>query len=256
MTYNDRILLPGYMEDGRDSLPRNYARSWPQRDPKELKGVVLHQSLEDYGGVWGNAKYHTGPNHISNNGLPGLSYTIFIDRSTGRAVLANDVECATYSQGNSTIVGNENERYLSICVGGNFAGPGYVPGKKKTLTSEQNRVMHALWHHLAIVFDFTGAQLYGHYHFGKPACPGYEIAEFVETIRQAHYGSFTDELDLSNNSGRQALLAKLGFYQAEIDGEWGPQSKYALVQCQAMLSMKMDGVWGVKTEELILEELS
>lgn len=254
--YNEELLVPGFMLDLRSSLPRNYAKMWPRREPEDLKGVVFHQSLEDYGTAWGNARYHSGSNHISKEGLPGLSYTIFVDRKTGKAVLANGVECATYSHGNRVVYGDENRRFLGVCFGGNFAGPGYTPGNAMRLTSEQNRVMHSLWPHLEKVFGFSGNQLYGHYHFGKPACPGSEIAEYIEAVRSEHYDNdLTGGVDLSDNKGRQTLLMKLGFYQAKVDGVWGPQSKYALIQCQRMLGLEVDGVWGTRTEEAILAEL-
>lgn len=254
--YNEELLVPGFMLDLRSSLPRNYAKAWPRREPEDLKGVVFHQSLEDYGTAWGNAKYHAGPNHISKEGLPGLSYTIFVDRKTGKAVLANDVECATYSHGNRFTPGNENQRFIGVCFGGNFSGPGYTSCRHMGPTQEQKRVMELLWPHLAKVFGFLGNQLYGHYHFGKPACPGHEIAAYIETIRGEYYeNSDLTGVDLSDNRGRQTLLMKLGFYWGKVDGLWGPQSKYALIQCQRMLGLEVDGVWGVRTEEAILAEL-
>jgi hypothetical protein len=253
--YNAKILEADFIVDKRTELPHHDTKKWGRRDPSVIKGVVYHQSLDDYGTAAGNAKYHSGPNHISKDGLPGLSYTLFGDRKLSKVVLANDVECITYSQGNRHIPGDENELYLGVCWGGNFVAPGYEPGNDMTPTMEQMQLARDLWAHLKTVFKLEDNQLFGHYHFGKPTCPGFLLMELVDDIRaQYNYGTVLGR-DLNTPEGRQAALKALGFYQGALDGEWGPQSKYALTQFQKAHNLTGDGVWGNKTEDAIVAAL-
>jgi hypothetical protein len=251
MTLNERILEAYFVVDGRESLARHETKEWRQREPEGIKGVVYHQSLDDRGSASGNAKYHVGPNHISSSGLPGLSYTMFADRISGKVVLANSVEDITYSQGNSNIPGDENELYLSVCFGGNFAGPGYDPPGGMMLTGEQRSLAFDCWAHLRNVFGFKDNQLFGHYHFGKAACPGYELMETIEDIRNSHYNSESSTINFGSADGRQQALIELGYYHGKPDGEWSHQCKYALTLFQKSAGLEADGVWGPKTEAAI-----
>lgn len=253
--YNAEILKAGFVVDMREELARHATKTWQRRDPSVIKGVVYHQSLDDYGRVKPNAKYHVSPNHISSTGLPGLSYTMFGDREMGKVVLANDVECITYSQGDRHIPGDENELYLGVCWGGNFSGPGYRSPKDMKLTDDQARLAINLWADLKSVLSLEDNQLFGHYHFGKPACPGFELMNIIEGVRaRFNYGTVLGR-DFSSTEGRQAALKALGYYHGELDGEWGTQSKYALTQFQRAEELTADGVWGPKTEEAAVKLL-
>lgn len=235
MDYNSKILEADFMEDGRESLPRHDSRKWSHRDPEKIIGVCFHQSLDDYGRAKGNARYHMNPNHISKAGLPGLSYTIFVEKS-GKAILANSVEDKTYSQGQSDRPGDENALYLGVCFGGNFSGPGYdgpqEPTQDQIITGER------LWNHLEGIWGWGGDAIHGHFDFGKPACPGYVLMDLVKRLRPTRFGSVIE---------KQRLLAKVGFYNGSMDGVWGPASKLALVKFQKSYGLVQDGVWGQKT---------
>lgn len=237
MTYDDLLLRAHFIE--LESLPVHATKKWGKRDPEKLKGVVVHQSLETYGTARGNAKYHVGPNHLSKTGLPGLSYTIFIERA-GRVILANPVDCKTYSQGYGGLPGDENEEYLSICVGGNFSAPGYIG--TQTPKESQLELLKRTWERLKEVWGWFDSDLYGHYHFGKPTCPGNELSEFIDSIRPR---TFTSTIE------RQKALLKLGYYKGDLDGKWGLVSKAALVEFQKASGHITDGVWGDKTSEAI-----
>lgn len=241
MSYDDLILEASFIV--LETLPVHPTKKWEKRDPTKLKGAVVHQSLENYGSAAGNAKYHVGPNHISETGLPGLSYTLFIEKS-GRVILANSVDCKTYSQGYGGRPGDENEEFLSICVGGNFSAPGYVGTQKPT--QNQLDALANTWHHLKKIWPWTDENLFGHYHFGKPTCPGNDLTDFIESIRPV---TFTTQIE------RQKALAKLGFYKGDVDGMWGPVSKAALVEFQKSVGLISDGVWGDKTSMAVKEAL-
>ena len=62
--------------------------------------------------------------------------------------------------------------------------------------------------------------------------------------------------DLSTVSGRQQALKELGYYQAAVDGVWGPYSKGALTQFQYDKGLAADGVWGPITEAAMIAALN
>lgn len=222
--------------DGRNSLPKNHDRAWAYRAAETIKGVVYHQSLEEYGTASGNARYHSGPNHIDPQGLPGLSYTVFIE-GNGRVVLANDLEAKVFSQGTRKIPGDENALYLSVCVGGNFTGPGYIGTQHPT--TDQLHAVRETWRILKEVLALPDGAIFGHIDFGKPSCPGDEVYYEVQKIRKG---------PIPNIKARQEFLESQGHYTGTIDAIWGPMSKRALIAFQEDVGLIADGVWGPKVE--------
>lgn len=233
--------------DARNYLPKHNTKQWNRRDPVNLLGVVYHQSLENYGTANGNATYHINPNHISNDGLPGLSYTFFIEKN-GVTILANDIECITYSQGNR----RSNENYIGVCFGGNFSAPGYVGPQDPT--EEQIFAGTYLWFHLKSIFGFNNKQLYGHYFFGKKGCPGYRITELIEKINITIYDNCKYNLN-GSIIDRQRALQDVGYYKGLLDNIWGNQSKLALINFQRDCNITVDGVWGRQTTIIMLSKL-
>jgi hypothetical protein len=217
--------------------------------------MVLHQSLEERASAEGNSKYHSGPNHISPEGLPGLAYTGFIERS-GTFYLANGVECATWSQGTKVIEGDENHKYIAFCVGGNFYGPGYKGTQEPTAAQMESVAL--LWEKVKSLFLLKNSQLYGHYSFGKPACPGYTLMRFIDSVRAKGDGTWRWPYSFETIDGRQKVLRDLGYLSIADDelGLWGPASKGSLVAFQRAANLAADGVWGPKTEAAVLEALS
>jgi len=249
--YTEELLKLPFAVDVRKVLPRNPKKQWGKRDPSKLVGVCFHQSLDDLGSCSGTAKYDCGPNHISPDGLPGLSYTGFIEKD-GRLWVAWDVEDKTWSQGNSDIPGDENEGYVAFCFGGNFSGPGYR-GTQEPTQSQMNTAA-LLWEFWDQKIGFKHSQLFGHYHFGKPACPGYTLMNFIEETRLTYEGPHPN-YDLQTTIGRQSSLAALGYYTGPIDGVWSLLCRYGLTQFQAATGITTDGVWGPMTDTAVLKAL-
>ena len=238
MSLNQKLLESGLFVDFRSWLTTHRTKRWKHRDPYALRGMVLHQSLEEVGGAEGVARYHVGPNHISESGLPGISYTLFIEKS-GRVALVNDLEDKTYSQGylDPDRV-DENAAYMGVCVGGNFSGPGYVGSQEPT--PEQLSSVHVLWTFCRRLWGWNGSNLFGHYHLGKPACPGNKLMEYIESQRPISFATVVE---------RQRALMKTGHYRGRLDSIWGRKSKAALVEFQRMMGISPDGVWGPLTSE-------
>lgn len=239
MNYNDELLKADFMVDSRKDAPKHLTKEWAHRDSAQLKGMVFHQSLEERGSYSGNAKYHVGPNHISSDGLPGLSYTCFVEKD-GKCHLVNDVASKTYSQGYGGRPGDENVEFMGVCFGGNFSGPGYQGTQDPT--PAQMQTARALWYHAKEIWGWTDEGLFGHCDFGKPACPGDKLMELVDEIRPTRFLSVVE---------KQKALKTLGYYKGEQDGQWGPLSKAALVEFQKSAGLIPDGVWGKKTSEAV-----
>jgi hypothetical protein len=243
MNYDEELLKSGLVEDGRQTLPRG-TRTWSSRNPENLKGMVLHQSLETKGSASSVAEYHSGPNHIRSDGLPGLSYTLFVERD-GKVILANSIADKTWSQGYKDPDGvDENAMYMGVCVGGNFSGPGYLGTQVPTI--EQLDAVSNLWNLCRGLWHWSGNGLLGHFHFGKPACPGDVLAKYIYSQRSNQFASVVD---------KQRALQILGYYKAKVDGDWGPVSKAALVAFQIDAGLDPDGVWGSLTSAAVFHRL-
>jgi N-acetyl-anhydromuramyl-L-alanine amidase AmpD len=57
-----------------------------------------------------------------------------------------------------------------------------------------------------------------------------------------------DGTDLDTWLERQAALIQLGYDPGVLDGDFGPNTRYALQQFQMDQGLKVDGIWGPKTE--------
>jgi hypothetical protein len=251
MNYTEELLKQPFVKDARKLLPRSPSKKWSQRDPSNLRGMCLHQGLDASASATGTAKYDCGPNHIDPKGLPGLSYTGFIERD-GILWLAWNIEDKTWSQGYAPIPGDENEKYAAFCVGGDFSGQGYTGTQEPS--TEQMLTIEKLWAFWKQVAGWKNNQLFGHYHFGKPACPGFTITAFIEETRAEK--DWTDaKYDLEEVEGRQSALRDLGHYTGEIDGVWSLDCKFALTKFQKSVGLDPDGVWGPLTNVAVLSAL-
>lgn len=239
--HNDKIFASGLVVHKTLATNDDPTKQWEERDPYQIQGMCVHQSLEEYGTASGNAKYHSGPNHISQEGLPGLSYTGFIEKD-GTIVLAWPVEKVTWSQGSASA----NTLYVGICVGGNFSGPGYVGTQEPT--QAQLKSVRDLWSLFKDIWGWSDAQLFGHYHFGKKACPGYALQKLIENIRPQDLFSTTVE--------RQKALSQLGYYKGAQDGIWGPVSKAALYRFEQDHGLDPDGLWDYRVSEMVKANLA
>jgi hypothetical protein len=246
--YTDELLKLPFVKDARAILPRNDKFKWDARDPVTLRGLCLHQGLDDNASAMGTAKYDCGPNHIDKDGLPGLSYTGFVERD-GVLWLAWGVDVKTWSQGYADRPGDENEEFMAICFGGNFSGQGYQGTQEPS--SEQMATAHQLWEACQKIWGWKNNQLYGHYHFGKPACPGFTLTDLIETYN-ADKDWIDSKYDLDEIEGRQQALQDTGFYHGAIDGVWSLECRFSLTEFQKGAGLNPDGVWGPKTNAAIL----
>jgi len=142
--------------------------------------------------------------------------------------------------------------YLAICVGGNFSGPGYKGTQEPT--SDQIRSMKLFWMKAKELWGLKNNQVFGHYNFGKPACPGYTLMKLIDGIN-ADRDWTGGEFNFGTIDGRQKALQKLGYLKLDEEGalvgSWDLTCKGALVAFQRKAGLLADGVWGKKTEAAI-----
>lgn len=240
--------------DGRLLLKTNpNGKKWKNRDVSLLKGMVWHQEL-GWGSIEAVAKYHTGENsHLVKGGTESISYTFAIRRD-GQIILCNDLNKATWSQGYLGREGDENVEFLSVMFEGMFNGPGVTDSSASEPNFNQMLSAMILWKVCKEEWKWQDNDLYGHFNFGKPACPGNTLQTVITAIQINSVDGPIKKFKTSKQ--RQEALKALGFYKGAIDGIWGPGSKSALIAFQSKYELVADGIWGPKTELKILELLS
>ncbi len=235
--------------DGRRVLKKNSkAKKWKTRDPVKIKGLVLHQEL-GWGTVEAVAKYHTSKNsHLRKGGVESIAYTFAI-RKNGQIVLCNNLSKATWSQGFKGRPGDENSEFMSVMFEGLFQGEKVDDPSAGEPNHQQLLAGLVLWQICREHWDWNENDLYGHFLFGKPSCPGNTLQTIVEAIR-------FNANNFSTVKSRQKALKELGFYKGKVDGKWGPVSKGSLMHFQEKKDLSADGVWGPNTEKAIIVALA
>ena len=170
--------------DMRDKLPINpEGKHWKRRDPAALQGLVIHQTLGNYT-LEGVAKYHTSKKcHLAAGGVESIAYTIGIRRN-GEVAVLNDFSRSTWSQGCRAIEGDENALYIAVVLEGLFEYEGCINPNAKEPTPEQMTSLLLLWEYCKDTWGWKADQIYGHYHFGKPACPGKTLKVVIEALKR------------------------------------------------------------------------
>ena len=106
-------------------------------------------------------------------------------------------------------------------------------------------------------FGLTTAQLFGHFDFGKPTCPGDFLEQWVRQARGETIERESEEAtvplnmrELKSWRQRQEALIELGYDVGPdgADGLYGFWTRRAVEALQANAGLVIDGVWGPKTE--------
>jgi hypothetical protein len=261
MDYNKEILgLFDNIEDLRGTLKTNPKVSWKKRDPSKIQGLVIHQEL-GWSSVENVAKYHTGPDsHLKAGGVHSISYT-FAVRRDGSLCLCNDLENKTWSQGMKGNDIDENEAFVGCMFEGLFLYDGNTNAKAGEPSLAQMKTAILLWETLRDHYKWSNSALTGHYHWGKPACPGDTLKSFVELVR-ADKDLYKNDYDAStlvlNDPYKRQLSLKLLGYSIGVDGIWGNGSKEVLKDFQGDNGLVVDGLFGngsaTKIEECLEKE--
>lgn len=93
-----------------------------RRDSSAIDTIVLHCTAMSGWNVWDTARYHTGPNHISEVGCPTIAYAYFIEPDgLIYRCLGHDVR--------SWHVGPWNDRAIGVCLA--YEGGEEPPGERQ-----------------------------------------------------------------------------------------------------------------------------
>jgi hypothetical protein len=242
----------GLLEDWREKLPWGKGE-WRKRDnPIDVLGVCGHHSASSNQDPAKTNAYHIKPNHISKNGCPHICYTFGISHKHDCALLFNGLDDIVWSQGAPTKKGHpgdENRHLVSVLFFGDFSSPGHV-GKCHEPTARQWAIWLGLSDWLRSLFKIKDGGWYGHRDFGKAHCPGSAIMLAMEKMR-------ADARRLETITAWQEALLRwdtgcLPKYGA--DGDWGNESKQALVAFERDHKHKADGLRDPFTEQLLIEK--
>lgn len=219
-------------------------RKWGKRNLTRIKKIIVHQELGE-ATIEEVNRYHIGPNHISQEGCPHFCYHYGI-RKNGEVIQANELSSITWH------CSGQNTEAIGIMLVGNFNGPGYDLGTSEP-TAEQLASLKALTQHLMENFNLTRQDIYGHYHFGKPACPGFTLQTWVETIR-ADISAIGKPAQIEKTLIEiQKRLNQLGYAAGPEDGIHGIKTLAAIRKFQADQGLTVDGVAGPVTWKKLLE---
>jgi len=171
--------------DVRKTLPVNASgRIFRLREVAKLKGLVAHQEL-GWMSIVDTARYHISPKcHVApGQGMESLLYSMAIDEK-GIIHICNDFNKATWSQGDRNRAGDENAEFLAVMFVGNFNGEGHSGTKRAEPNHAQLLSFMILWQACKDLWGWSDKDLYGHYHFGKKACPGNTLKTIIESVRR------------------------------------------------------------------------
>ena len=225
-------------------LPWHPTRRWATRDMLSINNVIVHQSLKDDSFENIN-NYHISPNnHISANGCPHICYHYGINKE-GEIIQANELTHIVWHTKGQNNIG------VGVMLAGNFKGTGHVLGNEGP-TAKQMESLKWLVGYILNSLDLTNQDVYGHYHYGKPACPGYVVSEWIETFRNGLDVDVSNEVALISIKELQKRLNKLGYDCGNVDGIIGIRSSLAIKKFQQDNGLIVDGVPGPQTRNKLV----
>ncbi len=227
-----------------EELPWHPNRRWSKRSLNRINKIIIHQALGE-GSVEQVNNYHiTAPNHISSKGCPHICYHYCI-RDNGEVVQANDLSSITWH------CKGENSNAIGIVVIGNFQGPGYSLGTQGP-TDAQMDSLKGLVDYLLSGFSLSKQDVYGHFHFGKPECPGYVIQKWIEETRNEVITAIAAKKIPLTIEEVQERLNKLGYAVGKVDGIQGIKTAASIRRFQADNGLNVDGVVGPHTWKTLI----
>lgn len=219
--------------------------------------IIIHQELSD-GSLEAVNNYMITPgpdNHISKEGAPHFCYHFGIrmkehhGHPEGEIVQANELTHLTWH------TKGQNTAGVGIMLEGNFKGVGHELGHDGP-TSAQMDSLAWLTNNLLNSLKLTPQNVYGHYHFGKPACPGFKISDWIEAYRNRQNIDFPDPLKPLTIKELQHKLTKLGYSPGKPDGVIGLKTTFAIRNFQRDFRLAIDGIPGPQTRANLLTKTS
>lgn len=258
-------VAEGAFIDFRAEMPygvteKGARRYWRQRRLSDILGGCFHQGgSSNYNDPARTGRYHASKaNHITlGRALPGLCYDWAVPNvapagypsNVRIAWLVSDLTARKYAQGSAKHPGDENTHLTSCLIMGSYDGPGFK-GDHPAPSPDVLAATTRLWEWQKAAFGFGDWAMFGHYDFGKAACPGYAVQAKIEYLR-----SRAVELDSPLDWQRALLrwdsqcLPKYG-----ADGKWGAESSHALSRFQGTHGLPVNNARDPFTELVILKK--
>jgi len=242
-------------------LPWHPTQRWGQRSLRVIRSIIVHQALAD-GTIEAINDYHITPNqhnHLSARGAPHFAYHYGIRKAhndggggpEGQIVQTNTLaDVSWHTRG-------QNRTSVGIVLEGNFKGPGHkLTGLDEGPSDKQMSSLDWLVEHLRMILHLDPQDLFGHYHFGKRACPGFAISAWIEKYRLQRIGVTSNQVgEIESVQELQEALVILGYDPGEIDGLMGPRTARAIRAFQREQNLIIDGIPGSQTRQRLLVRL-
>jgi N-acetyl-anhydromuramyl-L-alanine amidase AmpD len=230
-------------------LPWNkLGNKWAKRNTDDINKIIIHQSLSDGKIESINAYSISKQNHIApGKGCPHIPYHIAIDKK-GKIILCNNFDNYLWHTKGQNRIG------LSVCVLGNFIGTGWNKGHDPS--KKQIESLEELIKQLLKGLKLGNNSLYGHYHFGKPACPGKTISALIESIRNDKKIDDHNKLDTVKEIQQALIDLGLPLDKFGADGIMGTETKEAINRFQIMYKIPITGIADERTRDKMINVLS
>ncbi len=221
-------------------------RIWRKRELNQIRKIIIHQEMGNSSIEQVNEYQITpGPNnHISEKGCPHFCYHFGI-RNEGEIIQANELSDITWH------CSGHNTSAVGIMLQGNFEGPGHEIG---TSEPDERQVSSTakLVDFLLDSLKLSNHDVFGHYHFGKPACPGDIMQAWIEQKRTQPLAQKAKKVDKTVKN-IQSRLNKLGYIAGKIDGIIGVNTQAAIRRFQSDYHLEVDGIIGSQTWNTLLK---
>lgn len=150
---------------------------WGQRDTKTIYKIIVHQELGEADTLSVHNYHISKESHLKpGKGAPRIAYHFTIEKDGSIYQVNNPTDVTWHTVG-------QNLHGLSIMLVGDFNGDGHK-GKSEP-TNEQLKSLEELLDHLTSKFNLSKKEIYGHCDFGKPACPGFVVMNFIKKYRES-----------------------------------------------------------------------
>ena len=149
---------------------------WGRRTLRMIQKIVVHQEMGN-GTTKAVHNYHISEDsHLKlGMGAPKIAYHFTIEKS-GKIYQVNDYEDIVWH------CAGQNMESIGIMLVGDFDGDGHEGTTSPTI--QQLTSLGDLLDFLIDKFDLPKYAVFGHCDFGKKACPGYKVVEYMKEYKR------------------------------------------------------------------------
>ena len=147
---------------------------WGYRPESIIDKIIVHQAMSEADTLVIHNYHISETSHIKRGGAPKICYHYTIEKD-GKVYLVNDHEDVVWH------CKGQNLTSLGILLLGDFAGQDH-DGRSEP-TPEQLESLEMLLDKLTSELHLSPQDIYGHFDFGKPACPGFEVMKFIHKYK-------------------------------------------------------------------------